>query len=92
MNEKQRKEIIAHDDRTDIYVKISSIVEAWGSEPYEWGLDEDADRAEVVRFRRQESGQWQLEREHRGLWSAELVERFSDADVLTITSEWVETK
>ena len=85
-----KRELI--DDRTDIYVKISSIVDAWGSDPHEWGLDEGVSHAEVVRFRRQESGQWQLERlSARGHWCDELA-LFSDADVFCVTEEWVETK
>lgn len=75
---------------TKIYVKISSIVEAWGSTPYEWGLDEETDLNEVVRFRRQEGGQWQLEREYRGLWSAEIVDFFDSSDVMSIRAEWTE--
>jgi hypothetical protein len=72
------------------YVKISAIIKAWGSTPYEWGLDEETDHNEVVRFRRQESGQWQLERERRGEWFAELQDLFDSSDVTSVPAEWTE--
>jgi len=72
------------------YVKISAIIKALGSTPYEWDLDEDTDHNEIVRFVQQEAGQWQLERERRGKWFAELEDLFDISDVRNVRAEWTE--